>query len=67
MLYYKQPDNSNKDNLSYCNPGLPTIEFIDVNYGKLSETFVPLSNCNRYNVATYKAKGQYLSDAERKI
>ena len=26
----------------------------------------PLSNCNRYDVATYKTKAPYLSDAEQK-
>ena len=56
LLHSKQSDNSNRDNVSYCNPGLPTTEFINVNSGKLSETSVPLSNCNRPDVATYKAK-----------
>ena len=32
----------------------------------MSETFVKLPNCNRYDVATYKAKAPYLFDAERK-
>ena len=39
---------------------------MDVNTGKLPETFVNLSNCNRYDVATYKIKAPYLSDVERK-
>ena len=54
LLHSKQSDNSNRDIVSYCNPGLPitkTVDAIDVNTGKLSETFVPLSS---------------LSDAERK-
>ena len=66
MLHSKQSDNSNKGNVSYCNPGLPITKAIDVNTGKLSETFVKLSSCNRYDVATYKAKTSYLSDAEQK-
>ena len=66
MLHFKQSDNSNRDNVSYCNPGLPIAKAIDVNTGKLPETFVPLSNCNRYDVGTYKVKAPYLSDAERK-
>ena len=37
-----------------------------VNTGKLSETFVKLPNCNRYDVATYKAKAPYLSHVEQK-
>ena len=66
MLHSKQSDNSNRDNVSCCNPGLPITKAIDANTGKLSETIVPLSNCNRYDVATYKAKAPYLSDAEQK-
>ena len=65
LLHSKLSDNSNRDHPSYCNPGLPITKAIDVNTGKLSETFVKLSNCNR-NVATYKAKAPYLGDAERK-
>ena len=65
MLHSKEFDNSKKDNVSYCNLGLSTTEFIDVNSGKLSETSVPWSNCNKYNVATYKEKAPYLSDAEQ--
>ena len=64
MLRSKLYDNSNRDDASYCNPGLPITKAIDVNAGKLSETFVKLSNCNRYDVATYKAKAPSLSDAE---
>ena len=64
MLHSKLYDNSNRDHASYCNPGLPITRAIDVNTGKLSETFVKLSNCNRYYVATYKAKAH--SDAEQK-
>ena len=64
MLHSKQSNSSNR--VSYCSPGLPTTEFINVNSGTLSETSVPLSNCNRHDVATYKAKVPYLSDAERK-
>ena len=67
MLHSKQPDNSNRDNVSYCNPGLPITKAIDVNTGKLSETFAPLSSCNRYNVATYKEKAPYLRYAEQKF
>ena len=66
LLHSKQPDNSKKDSVSYYNPGLPIAKAIDVNTGKLSETFVPLSNCNRYDVAAYKAKAQYLRDEWRK-
>ena len=66
MLHSKLSDNSNRDHVSYCNPGLPITKAVDVNTGKLSETFVKLSNCNRYDVATYKAKAPYLSDVERK-
>ena len=32
----------------------------------MSEIFVKLSNCNRYDVATYEAKALHLSDAEQK-
>ena len=32
----------------------------------MSEIFVKLSNCNRYDVATYEAKAPHLSDAEQK-
>ena len=32
----------------------------------MSEIFVKLSNYNRYDIATYKAKAPYLFDAERK-
>ena len=32
----------------------------------MAETFVKLSNCNRYDVATHKAKAPYLFDAEQK-
>ena len=42
------------------------LRAIDANTGKLSETFVRLSNCNRYDVATYKARALYLCDAEQK-
>ena len=66
MLRSKLSDNSNRDHASYCNPGLPIKKAIDVNTGKLSEAFVKLSNCNRYDVATYKAKAPDLSDAEPK-
>ena len=66
LLHSKLSDNSNRDHASYCNPGLPITKAMDVNTGKLSETFVKLSNCNRYDVATYKAKAPYLSDVERK-
>ena len=66
MLHSKLTDNSNRDHVSYSNPGLPITKAVDVNAGKLSETFVKLSNCNRYDVATYKAKAPYLSDSERK-
>ena len=66
MLHSKQSDNSNKGNVSYCNPGLPITKAIDVNTGKLSEPFVKLFNCNRYDVATYKAKAPYLIDPEQK-
>ena len=59
LVHSKQSDNS------YCSPGLPTTEFIDVNSGKLSETSIPLSNYNRYDVATYKAKAPYLRDTEQ--
>ena len=66
MLHSNLSDNSNRDHVSYCNPGLPITKAVDVNTGKLSETFVKLSNCNRYDVATYKTKAPYLSDSERK-
>ena len=69
LLHSKQSRNSNRVSASYCsycNPGLPITKAIDVNTGKLSETFVPLSNSNRYDVATYKAKEPYPSDAEQK-
>ena len=66
LLHSKLSDNSNRDHASYCNPGLPITKAMDVNTGKLSETFVKLSNCNRYDVATYKAKAPYLSDVEQK-
>ena len=56
LLYSKQSDISNRDHASYCNSGLPTTKAIDVNTGKLSETFIKLSNSNRYDVATYKPK-----------
>ena len=32
----------------------------------MSEIFVKLSNCNRYDVGTCKAKAPYLFDEERK-
>ena len=38
LLHSKQSGNSNRDNVSCCNPGLPATEFINVNSGKLSET-----------------------------
>ena len=66
MLHSKQSDNSNRDNVSYCNPVLPATKVININSGKLSETYIPLSNCNRYDVATCKAKAPHLSDAEQK-
>ena len=66
LLHSKQCDNSNRDNVSYCNCGILITKAIDVNTSKLSETFLPLSNCNRYDVATYKAKASYLSHAEQK-
>ena len=66
QLCSKQSDNSNRHHVSYCSPGLPIAKAIDVNRGKFSETFFKLPNCNRYDVATYKAKAPYLSDAERK-
>ena len=44
LLHSKQSDNSNRDNVSYCNPGLPITEAIGVNTGNLPETIVPLSN-----------------------
>ena len=66
LHHSKLYDNSNRDHASYCNPGLSITKAMDVNTGKLSETFVKLSNCNRYDVATYKAKAPYLSDVERK-
>ena len=66
LLHSKLSDNSNRDHVSDCNPGLLITKAVDGNKGKLSETFVKLSNCNRYNVATYKAKAPYLSDSERK-
>ena len=66
LLHSKQSDNYNRYNVSYCNPRLTFPKAIDVNTGQLSETFVLVSNCNRYDVATYKAKAPYLSDAERK-
>ena len=67
MLHFKQSDNPNRDNVSYCNPGLSITKAIDVNTGKLSKTFVKLSNCKRYDVATCQAKAPYLSDAEQKV
>ena len=66
LLHSKLSDNSNRDHPSYCNPGLPITKAIDVNTGKLSEPFVKLFNCNRYDVATYKAKAPYLINPEQK-
>ena len=36
LLHSQQSDNSNRDNVSYCNPGVPITKAIDT--GKLSET-----------------------------
>ena len=54
------------NNVYHCNPGLHIAKAIDVNTGMLLKTFVFLSNCNRYDVATYKAKAPYLGDAKQK-
>ena len=66
LIHSKQWDNSNRDNIYYCNSASTITKGIDVNTGKLSEAFIPLSNCNRYDVETCKAKGLYLSNAGQK-
>ena len=38
LLHSKQSDNSNRENVSYCNAGLPITKAVDVNAGKLSES-----------------------------
>ena len=41
LLHFKQYDNSNRDDVSYCNDGLPITKAIDAKTGKLSEAFAP--------------------------
>ena len=36
LLHSQQSDNSNRDNVSYCNPGLSITKAKDVNTGKFS-------------------------------